>query len=399
MNLSERISENIIICLDNSRSMFRDDYKPNRFEACKKAVQTLVEERIRSDSSTTFSLLTFSDTVLILVDFTNTPRHINEVLKNIQIKGSGPALGDALAVSIKILIEELRKIAAKVPRIVIFSDGNYSNTAVNPIKMARLCQGLNLKIDCFKIGEISNENILKTISDLSKGNYFYSNDSQTLQEAVKGYANSNLKSMSSKSESLENPTFLRKIAANLLRVQDLTKDQEQRVKQMRGVADYKKCSICFSDKDPSTKASFFISGRYCPNCQTPFHINCLAEWASSQESPNLRKSGTVRCPHCYYLLKIPTEVTQVKRLKILSKKELHKQIGAEPSEKFKALSYKASELGTEALYNSCPVCNMIFEEHQDVIKCGNPDCGILYHKECFEKISGQCKSCGAKLEV
>ncbi|MEJ2248223.1 MAG: VWA domain-containing protein [Candidatus Lokiarchaeota archaeon] len=397
--MSERIPENIVICLDTSRVMYRDDYKPNRLESCKKAIKILVEERINSDPSTNFCLLTFSDSVEKLVDFTSLPSQLLESLDQIQVKG-GSVLGEALAISIKLLIEELRKIAAKVPRILIISDGNYSNTAVDPIKMARLCHGLKIKIDCFKIGDLNHLNILKRITDLSKGKYIYNNDSATLHETAKNYANSNLKAPSLKSESIvENPAFLRQIAANLFRVQDLTKDQEQKVKQLRGVVDYKKCSICFSDKDPITNASFFISGRYCPNCQTPFHINCLAEWATSQEDANLRSSGTVRCPHCFYLLRIPSEVTQVKRLKILSKKELHKQVGAEPSEVFKVIRNKAATFGEEALYNSCPVCNMIFEEHQDVVKCGNPDCGTLYHIDCFKKLNGQCKSCGARLEL
>jgi uncharacterized protein YegL len=381
--------------------MYRDDYKPNRLESCKKAVNTLVKSRISSDSLTTFSILTFSDSVEKLIEFTNLKDQLEESVEKIQIKGRGSVLGEAFAISIKMLIEELRKIEAKIPRILIISDGNYSNTAVDPLKMARLCQGLKIRIDSFKIGDAEHMDILKRITDLTRGKYLYSNDSETLIDTAKGYADANIKFPSLKSESpIENPAFLRKIAANLLRVQDLTKNQEIKVKQLRGVADYKKCSICFSDKDPITNATFFISGRYCPNCQTPYHINCLAEWATSQEDANLRKSGTVRCPHCFYLLKIPSEVTQVKRLKILSKKELHKQIGAEPSQSFKALSYNASELGDEAIYNSCQVCNIIFEEHQEVIKCGNTDCGVLYHKDCFEKLeAGICKNCAAKLEL
>ena len=59
-------------------------------------------------------------------------------------------MGDALAISIKVIIEELRKIMAKLPRILVISDGNYTKTAVDPVKMARLAQGLGIKIDSFR---------------------------------------------------------------------------------------------------------------------------------------------------------------------------------------------------------------------------------------------------------
>ena len=63
-------------------------------------------------------------------------------------------------------------------------------------------------------------------------------------------------------------------------------------------------------------------------------------------------------------------------------------------------SKQLSELGADAIYKSCPVCNYIFEENQQVVKCGNPECKTLYHVECFQNLeNGQCKSCGVKLHL
>ncbi|MBN1216226.1 MAG: VWA domain-containing protein [Candidatus Lokiarchaeota archaeon] len=397
--MSNRYAENIVICIDTSRSMFRSDYSPSRLVSCISAIKKLISERLRIDPSSQFAIVKFSSNAEKLLDFTNIEEDIFKVFESLEIKGTS-AIGEALALSIKIIIEELRKIDARIHKILLISDGNYNKTAVDPLKMARLAQGLNIKIDTFRISSGGKMNILKRLSDVSGGKYYYNNDEITLMDSAVGFANSNIGSNIDLTDRVRNPAFLRKIAANLLRVQDLTKDQEQRIKQIKGIADYKKCSICFSDKDLVTKGSFYLTGRYCPNCQTPFHIHCLSKWADSSGDAKLRSSGTCRCPHCFYLLKIPTEVSQAQRLKILTEMNTNPDIGPKPIEVVSAIKIKASFLGDEALYNSCPVCNMIFEENQEIIKCGKYNCGILYHIDCFSKLHDHiCKNCGSKLEI
>ena len=396
--MSERRPENIVICIDTSRSMFRTDYKPNRLTCSINAVKKLIKERLTLDSSSAFSIIKFSDNAEKLIDFTNFETELYEPLGSLSLGGKS-ALGDGLALSIKIVIEELRKIMAKAPRILVISDGNYTQSAIDPVKMARLAEGLGIKIDSFRIGEMSQLNILKRLSDLTGGNYYYNNSPDSLLNSAQRLADDNIKAASVKSEKLiEKPEFLRKIAANLLRVQDLTKSQETRIKQLRGEADYKKCTICFSENNPYTKGSFYLTGRYCPNCQTPYHVHCLAAWATSQTDQVLSESNTCRCPHCFYLLKIPTEVTQLQKLKILTGTSSQKKIGAQKAEIVPADLTSISNLGEEALYKSCPVCHLIFEEHQEVVRC--PECNELYHIDCFKKLSNsQCRTCGTRLHL
>ncbi|TXT62292.1 MAG: von Willebrand factor type A domain protein [Promethearchaeota archaeon] len=394
--MENKIPEQVIICLDTSRSMFRRDYEQSRFNSSINAIKTLVSERLSSDNSR-FGIVTFSNAARKVLDFTNSEPEILNALESLHIKGCS-ALGDALGLSIKMIIEELRKLVESMPKILIISDGNYTKTAIDPLKMARLAQGLNIKIDTFRLGEVSHLNILKRLTDLTNGTYYYINDLETLKESSIAFANSNVvpKSTTYKSP-IENPSFLRKIAANLLRVRDLTKSMEQKLKQIRGVANYKKCSICFSDVDPHTKGSFYLTGRYCPNCQAPFHIHCLAGWADSQDDTLLKRSGTVRCPHCFYLLKIPTEVTQAQKLKILSGSRTVTSLDSKNIEEFTVDKIEAHRLGVQARYNACPVCNTIFEKDQDIIKC--PKCETLYHyEECFPKLhDGTCRNCGSRL--
>ena len=398
--MPQRVSENVVICLDTSRSMFRTDYKPNRLYCCISAIKQLIKKRFEIDGTSAFAIVKFSDNAKKVLDFTNFEDQLIDTLNSLTIGGKSN-MADGLGVSIKVLIAELRKVMASIPRILVISDGNYTQSAIDPIKMARLAQGLNIRIDAVRIGVIGQLNILKRLSDLTKGRYYYGNDYKSLINSAQDFADSNIKIPGSEIESLsENPSFLRKIAANLLRVQDLTESQELRIKQIRGEGDFKKCTICFQENDPTTKGNFFLTGRYCPNCQTPYHIHCLAGWSMSQSDSSLTDSGTCRCPHCFYLLKIPSEVTQAQKLRSLSGSRYQKQEGSQKSEVLPASLENISELGSDAIYKSCPVCHYIFEENQQIVKCGDPECETLYHIECFQKLeNGQCKSCGVKLHL
>ncbi|MFX1386974.1 MAG: VWA domain-containing protein [Promethearchaeota archaeon] len=398
---NNRIPENLVICIDTSRSMFRKDFSPNRLACCVLAAKTLIRERFNLDNLSAFALIKYSDKPLKIMDFTTSTfgDSLNKALNSLSCGGYS-AMGDALALSIKTLIAELRKIGAKTPRIVLISDGNYMKSAVDPLKMARVAQGLNIRIDTFGIGNSRQSKILKKISDITGGRYFYNNNHESLIRSAQEIADDNYKTYRSDKESLiENPAFLRKIAADLLRVQDLTKDQEQRAKQIRGEVDFKKCSICFSDQNPYTKGSFYVTGRYCPNCTTPFHIHCLAAWADSQKDHQVKRSSTARCPHCFYLLKIPIEVTQIQKLRILTK-GLKDEAAQKPEILPAKYIQNISVLGEEALFKACPICHLIFEKGQPAVQCGNLQCSALYHEECFKKLKeGHCKNCDTKLHL
>ena len=395
----QRIPENIVICIDTSRSMYRRDFTPNRLACCVSSIKTLIRERFNLDNFSAFCVIQFSSKPKRVIDFTTAGyvNKLNEALDSLKCGGYS-AVGDALALSIKTLIGELRKAGAKTPRILLISDGIYMRSSKDPLKMARLAQGLNIKIDTFKIGNTSQQNLLKRLSDISGGRNFYNSNLDSLIRSAQEIADDNFKTYGAgKKTTLDNPVFLRKISADLLGVQDLTKDQEQRIKQIRGEGDFKKCSICFSDQNPYTKGSFYVTGRYCPQCSTPFHIHCLAAWADSQKDHKIKRSGTARCPHCFYLLKIPTEVSQIQKLRILTKSS--KNEGAKEPELMPAKFVQdVATLGEEELFNSCPVCNFIFEKGQPAVQCGNTDCNSLYHETCFKELKeSQCKTCDSRL--
>ena len=76
----QRIPENIVICLDTSRSMRRTDFPPTRLISCIRAVKTLITERFNIDSLSTFAIVKFSETAEKVVDFT-TSTYIDTIIR------------------------------------------------------------------------------------------------------------------------------------------------------------------------------------------------------------------------------------------------------------------------------------------------------------------------------
>jgi len=126
--------------------MYRTDYTPNRLVCSIDSLKKLISERIVQDSSSAFAIVNFSNKPKKIIDFTNDKIKLFEVLDDLEVSGKS-ALGEALGLSIKLIISELRKISAKIPRILVISDGNFTTTSIDPLKMARLAQGLNVKIE------------------------------------------------------------------------------------------------------------------------------------------------------------------------------------------------------------------------------------------------------------
>jgi len=104
--------------------MYRADYTPNRLECSIDALKKLISERFAQDTSSAFAIINFSSKPKKIIDFTNAKDKLFEALDDLVISGKS-ALGEALGLSIKLIISELRKIAAKIPRILVISDGKY----------------------------------------------------------------------------------------------------------------------------------------------------------------------------------------------------------------------------------------------------------------------------------
>lgn len=293
--MPEKHLEEIVVALDCSRSMGRTDYTPNRFMAAKKALLAFVQTRLKNEAATQIALVSFGEKVKVVCEFTNQLNEIEEAMKEITVCGKSP-LGNALGITVQMLIGELRKAGARNHRILLISDGKASKTSIDPIAMARLCSGLNIVIDVIRIGQADDLNVLKRLAQMTNGQFFYcSDENNVVATAIKlGQQVNTAKSTLDRDEAKIAP-LLAQIAGNLLKVSDLSQDQKSVIDNILG-KNSDKCVICFQTDDPVTKAPFNISGRYCPNCNNPMHLSCASMWA---EQDTKRASKEIfRCPHC-----------------------------------------------------------------------------------------------------
>ena len=175
------------------------------------ALKKLAELRLEQDPNSAFAIIKFSDTIEKILDFTGSVDSIHASLSSIRFGGNS-ALGDALGLSIKVIIAELRKVGAKVPKILLVSDGIYTPTEADPLKMAQLAQGLSIKIDSFSLGDAGSTSILRKISDATGGRFYYTNSTDSLLDSARSLAGDNIKSFDTPSSEaiLKNPAFLRK---------------------------------------------------------------------------------------------------------------------------------------------------------------------------------------------
>ena len=388
--------ENIVFILDASRSMYRRDYNPNRLEASKEAILAFIRARRAEDTKSSFSLVVFGKEIKEVIKLTD---YSDEEMFRANFEDLKPAgnskISDAIGIAIKIHIEDIRIVGAKVPKILLISDGKLSDSKVTPTKMAQIACGLEIKIDTIRLGEVEHFNIMKRVSELTEGRYFYCNDAPSVLLSGREMGESNKGKKYQKSKNLS--AILEKIAVPLKTISELNQDSVDVVARIRGTVSFKKCGICFAEEDPITKAPFSIAGRYCPNCGKGYHIHCMSMWAGNDKDSNGR---VTRCPHCFYLIKIPSDIQQVTKIRDDIKRDRASYSNEEtgPSQYY-AKKYIAQDLGDSAVYSACPVCNSIFEEKEDVIKCGNPECNAIYHLDCFETLNNNpsCKSCGKKM--
>jgi hypothetical protein len=120
----------IILCIDVSRSMLAEDIKPNRLEVAKDRIREFVKMR----PTDRISVVIFSEKVFTLLPLTTDPVLVDQVLSEISIGylGSGTNIGDGLALSVARAVNSETK--NKV--IVLLTDGVANVGTMTPIQAA-----------------------------------------------------------------------------------------------------------------------------------------------------------------------------------------------------------------------------------------------------------------------
>ena len=384
--------EDTILLLDTSRSMLRRDFKPNRLMVELQTARNFIQSKLSIDLKDRISILTFGEAPKMVISFAYNSDKLIESLTKIQISGKG-RLHDGLAFAMQMLIEEMRKISGKVPRIFIISDNKLQIDPVKIEQIINIAKGLGIYIDVCQLGVTQDYqlSILERITKITKGKFGFFNNSKELINAGKSYASKKeLKDETdyfSPDKQDKIPPLISEIALPLRRPTVLEislmmtgKDKSQQ-----------KCQICHSLKAPITGSDFFSEGRYCTSCGRPMHLSCAAMWAKKTEYTE----KVFRCPFCFFLLELPKST-----LKILEEK-------ADSAQKITILEDNINQItkmllipeeNVDRIDQSCSYCHSIFLGDFKVYQC--EICHSYYHEPCLEKMKNEikaCRYCGAKI--
>ncbi len=136
----------IILCIDVSRSMLAEDIKPNRLEVAKERIR----EFARMRPTDRIAVVIFSEKVITLLPLTTDPTLVDKVLSEISIGylGSGTNIGDGLALSVARAVNSETK--NKV--IVLLTDGVANVGTLTPLQAAEEAKKHNIKVYTIGLG-------------------------------------------------------------------------------------------------------------------------------------------------------------------------------------------------------------------------------------------------------
>lgn len=191
----------IVLCIDVSRSMLAEDIRPNRLEVAKERIR----EFARLRPTDRISIVIFSEKVFTLLPLTTDPALVDQVLAEISIGylGSGTNIGDGLALSVARAVNSDTK--NKV--IVLLTDGVANVGTLTPIQAAEEAKKFGIKVYTIGLGTDDDAKIpvgngvfgtqyqlipggsidykvLKEISDLTGGKFYPAKSEGALKEIL-----------------------------------------------------------------------------------------------------------------------------------------------------------------------------------------------------------------------
>lgn len=384
--------EDCVILIDSSRSMVRKDFKPNRLVVALETAKKFIHEKFLIDPKDRIAILSFGTNVVKLSPFSYEEEKLIKALKRIQISGNG-LLNEGLAFSVQFLVAEVRKLGGKTNRIFIISDNKleYSDKIQ---KIIDITKGLGIYIDACQLGKTQDhsESILKKLAKISGGQYGFFNNSKALLNAGASYASKKeLKESSdyfSPDKKSDIAPLISEIALQLRRPNVL----DIRLMMSSKERGQEKCQICHSVKAQITGADFFSEGRYCPSCERPMHLSCVAMWAKKTEY----KENVFRCPFCFFLLELPATASKLVEEKVEVEGPKIKLIDESGINVTNMTQIPESEI--DNIDASCTFCHSIFLGDYNVFQCEK--CGAYYHEPCLNKMHNEinaCRNCGAQI--
>jgi len=182
-----RRPEDVVLCIDTSRSMYRQDYYPNRIEAAKKAALEFARAKNKLDPNDRIGIVTFSDRAQIEQNLSTSIATLDKRLGGIKAGGKS-RIDSGLNLSLKVLTGEHRASRGRTLRIIVLSDGRPYGVANDPLRIAVKARSLGVFIDAIGIGSTGSsdfgESLLKALTRLTDGEYAYVTDAHKLLREV-----------------------------------------------------------------------------------------------------------------------------------------------------------------------------------------------------------------------
>jgi Ca-activated chloride channel family protein len=192
----------IVLALDISGSMQAEDFKPhNRLYAAKQVIREFIKNRV----SDRIGLVIFAKEAVSQCPLTTDYSVLQTFLNQVEIGQieDGTAIGLGLATS----VNRLRYTPGKSKIIILLTDGNNNAGEIEPLTAAELASLVNIKIYTIGAGKPGeaffrsrdpatgqrivyrlpelDENILREIARMTKGEYFRATDEEALANIYK----------------------------------------------------------------------------------------------------------------------------------------------------------------------------------------------------------------------
>tara|TARA_B100000767_G_C19726987_1_gene519921 strand:+ start:182 stop:1183 length:1002 start_codon:yes stop_codon:yes gene_type:complete len=190
----------IVMAIDVSSSMLAQDLKPNRLNALKRVASNFIDDRI----SDRIGLVVYAGESYTLTPITSDKNIIKKSLSEIQYQGlieDGTAIGMGLATS----VNRLKDSKAKSKVIILLTDGVNNSGFIDPKIASELAAEYEIKTYTIGIGSNGtakapvgimangkfkygitkveiDEKLLKSIADLTGGQYFRATDNDKLKQ-------------------------------------------------------------------------------------------------------------------------------------------------------------------------------------------------------------------------
>ena len=165
----------VVLVVDRSGSMERDDYRPTRLEAAKRAAEVFLQQIQPGDSA---ALVSFEAYVTLDVPLTEDRELTLEALWHLRPDG-GTAIGEGIHRAIQVLQEGAKE---SVKAIVLLSDGA-SNEGRDPVVAANEARDAGIPVFTVGIGvpgDDFDEFTLRSIAETTGGEYLYAPDASEL---------------------------------------------------------------------------------------------------------------------------------------------------------------------------------------------------------------------------